>query len=87
MTYDIEFSRFAAREFKKLPEPVQERLELRLQKLCKQPRPPDVKKMAGAKNLYRVREGDYRLVYEIRDRALLIVVVRVGHRQNIYRRL
>jgi mRNA interferase RelE/StbE len=42
-------------------------------------------KLSGAKELYRVREGDYRIIYQIRDEVLLVVVVKVGHRKDVYR--
>ncbi|MDQ6908342.1 MAG: type II toxin-antitoxin system RelE/ParE family toxin [Chloroflexota bacterium] len=49
------------------------------------PRPHGVEKMTGGENEYRIREGDYRVVYTIRDAALIVLIVRVGHRKDIYR--
>lgn len=51
------------------------------------PRPKDAIKLAGQDGLYRVRVGDYRIVYQLRDEVLLVVIVRVGHRREVYERL
>ena len=87
MKYTVEFSRPATREFRKLPLQIQHRLELRIEKLSREPRPRDSKKMAGSQDRYRVREGDFRIIYEVQDRILLIIVVRVGHRRDVYRKM
>ena len=50
------------------------------------PRPPGCVKLQGNEELYRVRAGDYRIVYQIRDTVLLVLVVQIGHRGEIYRR-
>lgn len=50
------------------------------------PRPPGAKKLAGGDGEWRVRTGDYRVVYEIHDKTLRVLVVAVGHRRDIYRR-
>lgn len=50
------------------------------------PRPPSCKKLAGEESLCRVRTGDYRIIYELRDASLLVLVVKVRHRRDIYRR-
>lgn len=85
MTYQVEFSKLAAKQFEALPQQIQQRLLLRIDTLAKEPRPPGVKKLKGAENQYRIRVGDYRIIYEIQDRALLIVVLKVGHRGDVYR--
>ena len=53
--------------------------------LAKEPRPKGVKKLSGADDLYRIRVGDYRVVYQIRDDRLIVLVVRIGHRKDVYR--
>ncbi len=85
MTYQIDFSRLAEKQFEALPTQVQQRLQPRIDALAEAPRPPGVLKMEGEENLYRIRVGNYRIIYEIQDRVLLIVVVKVGHRSNVYR--
>jgi mRNA interferase RelE/StbE len=59
----------------------------KLRALAQNPRPAGCTAIKGDKNLYRIRSGDYRIVYRIHDRELLVLVVRIGHRKNIYDRL
>lgn len=85
MPYRIEFTPRTARHLRDLPRQVQERIRPRLDALAQTPRPPGVSKLAGSDDLYRLRVGDNRVVYAIRDEALLILVVRVGQRREVYR--
>jgi mRNA interferase RelE/StbE len=75
----------AKRELARLPVVLTERIERTIDALAADPRPPGVKKMQGAANLWRVRVGDYRIVYEIHDRKIVIVVLRIAHRKDVYR--
>lgn len=86
-SYTYEISPAAARQIRKLARPVQERIAVRLRRLMEDPRPKDALKLAGQEGLYRIRVGDYRIVYRIVDDALLVVIVRVGHRGEVYSRL
>jgi mRNA interferase RelE/StbE len=56
-----------------------------MEALRENPRPTTVKKLAAEENLYRIRVGDYRVVYQIRDKELIVLVVKIGHRREIYR--
>lgn len=85
MTYSVEIAPAAKRQIKKLSKDIQQLVIERLEQLAEIPRPPGVLKMEGEESLYRIRVGDYRIIYEIQDRMLLIVVVKVGHRSRIYR--
>lgn len=85
MAYTVEISPAAKRQIRKLDRPVQGRIIRRLEELQSDPRPPDVEKLEGGENDYRVRVGEYRIVYEIRDKTLLVLVLKVGHRREIYR--
>lgn len=85
MTYEVEITPAAKRQIKKLTKSIQQLIVERLEELVENPRPPGVLKMEGEDNLYRVRVGDYRIIYQVQDRMLLIVVVKVGHRGNVYR--
>ncbi len=85
MTYEVEITPAAKRQIKKLTKSIQQLIVERLEELVDNPRPPGVIKMEAEENLYRVRVGDYRIIYEIQDSVLLIVVVKVGHRANVYR--
>jgi len=85
MTYSVEIAPAAKRQIKKLSKDIQQLVIERLEQLAEIPRPPGVLKMEGEESLYRIRVGDYRIIYEIQDRVLLIVVVKVGHRSSVYR--
>jgi mRNA interferase RelE/StbE len=85
LTYRIEFRRAAAKELAALPRAARERVDACILSLASNPRPPGVKKLSGEESFYRVREGDYRIVYTIEDRVLLVLVVRIGHRREVYR--
>lgn len=83
--YRIEFAPRAARQFRKLPSNVQQRLRPAIDKLAENPRPPGSERIQG-QDLYRVRVGDYRVVYEVRDQVLVVLITKVGHRREVYRR-
>ncbi|MBD2298088.1 type II toxin-antitoxin system RelE/ParE family toxin [Nostoc sp. FACHB-87] len=85
MTYEVKFTKSARKSFKKLSPEVQERIQIKIDELVIEPRPNGVKKLKGEENLYRIRVGDYRVIYEIFDDVLLVSVVEVGHRSNIYK--
>ena len=85
MAYKIEFSKSARKQFDALPIPVQDKLEKKIDDLAHNPRPQGVVKLTNEDNLYRIRAGDYRVIYQIQDKILLILVVKIGHRREIYR--
>lgn len=70
---------------RRLPKQIQERIEKGIDSLAVNPRPPGAKKMKGFENMYRLRVGDYRVIYQVEDDVLTVLVVRVGHRRDIYR--
>lgn len=86
MTYRIEFSRYAQKQFRKLPPQIQQRLEPQIDALTEKPRPSGAKKLEGEDNQYRIRVGDYRIVYKIHDAVLLVILLRIGHRREVYRK-
>lgn len=83
--YRVEFTPSARREFLKLPDAVVVRLTPRILALGKNPRPTGSKKLSVQENIYRIRIGDYRVLYEIQDKVLVVLVMKVGHRREIYR--
>ena len=83
--YRVEFKPSAAKAVEKLPRPAQRRVVAAAEALGDNPRPDGCRKLEGEPDLYRVRVGDYRLVYAVRDRVLLVLIVRVGHRRDVYR--
>lgn len=85
MTYQVEIAPAAKRQIKKLTLAVQRQVIQRLEDLGVEPRPVGVTKLEGSDSLYRVRVGDYRIIYAIQDARLLILVVKVGHRSDVYR--
>ena len=85
MTYRIEFRPAAMRELAKLETSTRRRIAATLESLGKNPRSPGVEKLKGHDHRYRVRCGDYRIIYEIEDRVLIILVLRISHRRQVYR--
>ena len=86
MSYDVGFSHRAARDFSRLTIDVQRRLIPRIDVLVDDPRPPGCEKLTGAEG-YRIRVGDYRVVYVIDDQNRSVVVTRIWHRRDVYRRI
>jgi len=84
--YTVEFAPHASREFNKLPKSVQADIDPVIQALAENPRPYGYRKLHKWNDKYRVRIGDYRVIYEIHDSVLLVLVVSVGDRADIYRR-
>lgn len=87
MAYRIEIRPAAARTLSRLPTQIVRQLDARIRALSDNPRPHGSQKLAGADDHYRIRSGDYRIIYQIQDRIVLVVVVRIGHRREIYRHL
>lgn len=85
MSYTVKFTKGAKRQLRKLPLDVQERIRAKINDLKIEPRPSGVKKLKGEENSYRIRIGDYRVVYEIEDDILKVTVVRVKHRNEVYK--
>ncbi len=86
MSYRIELSKRAERVLENLPARVQSRLIQGIDGLADDPRPRGVEKLRGEQNAYRIRVGDYRILYEVHDQVLLILILRAGHRREVYRR-
>lgn len=84
--YRVVFAKAADRQLRKLPERLQQRLVRAAELLEDDPRPPGAKKLQGAENLWRVRVGDYRILYEIQNTKLIVLVIRLAHRKDIYRK-
>ena len=86
-THRIELTNTARRNLAALPRDVLARVDARILALATDARPPGSKKLAGgSEDLYRVRVGDWRIVYEVRDKVLLVLVIRIAHRREVYRR-
>jgi mRNA interferase RelE/StbE len=87
MRYAIEFTPTAVKDLKALPKAILKKIDARIALLADDPQPKGVKKLQGCEELYRVRVGDYRIVYTMENGKLTIVIVRIGHRKEIYRLL
>lgn len=81
--YSVEISETAVKQLDKLPNTISDDLIKVIQSLKENPRPNGCKKLNGRKG-YRVRKGNYRIVYDVYDKILVIEVIAVGHRKNIY---
>ena len=82
--YHIIYKGSAAKELRKLDKEAQRRLLMAIETLGITPRPDGVKKLKARFNQYRIRVGSYRVVYEIRDEQLLVLVLLVAHRRDVY---
>jgi mRNA interferase RelE/StbE len=85
--YRIEFAKPAVKQFAKLPQNIRQRVSDRIETLAVVTRPAGCKKLVDTESLYRLREGDYRIIYQVEDDVLLVLVVRIGHRGDVYRNL
>lgn len=83
MSYEVIFHPGAIREFDKLPKAAQERLASTIDALEIEPRPRGAIKLSGAE-AYRIRVGNYRAAYAVKDEKLIVLVVSVGHRKDVY---
>jgi len=84
MPYEILIRPSAQKEIRSLPRDDQTRVIAKIEALARNPRPRGVKKLRGEKDLYRVRVGDFRVIYQIQDRALVVLVLRVRQRGDAY---
>ena len=85
--YKIELKREPEKFIRKQSGKIQIQLISALRKLQKDPRPRQAKKLSGLDELYRIRVGDYRIVYTIRNKKLIILVLRIAHRKDVYKKL
>lgn len=83
--YKVSIKRSAVKEIEAIPQKKErQRIIRRIGQLAEDPHPPGPKKLSG-NNKYRVRQGSYRIVYSIEDKELIVIVVKVGHRKDVYR--
>ena len=85
MAYRIELAPKARRDLKKLPNDVRTELQPHIEGLASNPRSKGVIKLAGEENLYRLRVGWYRIIFEIHDKVLVVLVVKIAPRKDAYR--
>jgi len=84
MEYTLFVNPKIEKELSKIDNRMALKIRTSIRSLAKDPRPKGVKKLQGSDKTYRIRVGDYRIIYEIYDSKVLILIVNVGHRKNIY---
>ncbi|HEY4563251.1 MAG TPA: type II toxin-antitoxin system RelE/ParE family toxin [Thermoanaerobaculia bacterium] len=84
-SYSIAFTRSARKQIERLDEPLVSRIFQHIEGLAENPRPADCRKLVGREDLWRLRVGDYRVVYTIDDSAKSIDIIAVRHRREVYR--
>jgi mRNA interferase RelE/StbE len=84
-SFRIEFARAAEKDLRGVDRRYLSKILESIEGLQNQPRPQGCKKLVGSQNTYRIRIGDYRVIYEIEDSVLVILIVRIRHRQDVYR--
>ena len=85
MKYQVSLSRDVAKTFRRIHPQDAKRLKNAIFSLASDPRPPGSIQLSGGQGELRIRVGDYRIIYEIHDRELVVLVLRIGHRRQVYR--
>ena len=83
-SYKLLIKPSAANELGALPKKDRQRIVTKIQGLSNDPRPPGCEKLSGH-DLYRVRQGNYRVLYTVQDTDLIVVIITIGHRREVYR--
>jgi mRNA interferase RelE/StbE len=86
MTYEVVLSPPAIRQLRKFDPDIRRRIQAVLELLSENPQPPAATHLVGGAGEWRVRTGDYRVIYEIHEGQLLVLVLRMGHRREVYER-
>jgi len=87
MPYSIEFRPSVLKSLKRFPRRDLVKIKKKIEELGENPPPPNKTKMKGNNPFHKIRYGDYRIIYEIHNNKLVILVVKIGHRKDVYRRL
>lgn len=87
MTYSIEFRPAVLKSLKRLPKKDLVRIKKKIDELGQNLPEPNTTKMKGNNSFHKIRTGDYRIIYEIHDGRVVILIVKVGHRKDVYKRL
>lgn len=87
MAYSIEFRPAVLKSLERFPKRDLVRIKKKIEELGRTPPEPNTTKMKGNNSFHRIRTGDYRIIYEIHDDRLIILIVKVGHRKDVYKGL
>lgn len=82
--YRVYFRESVAKDFRDIPKKDARRILRRIESLAADPRPPGCEKLTGQER-YRLRQGNYRIVYSVQDKELTVWIVKIGHRKDVYR--
>jgi mRNA interferase RelE/StbE len=85
--YQVQISQEAQKNLRDLDKPFQTQVFRKIESLADDPRPHGVEKLKGEEGFYRIRSGNYRILYTINDKALVVLVIRIGDRKEVYRQL
>ena len=85
VVYTINFTSRSRRQFLKLLSQIQQRIQPHIDALSTEPRPSKCVKLKNFSDRYRIRIGAYRIIYEVQDDSLVVLVVELGHRRDVYR--
>ena len=83
-SYELVFKKSVAKDLRRFPKEDVRRIMQRIRELADDPRPPGSEKLSGLER-YRIRQGRYRIIYEVQDSRLVVLVVKVGHRRDVNR--
>jgi mRNA interferase RelE/StbE len=85
VTYSVFLAPAAERQLKKLPQQIAVQLVPLIKALAVDPRPLGAKKLKGSEDIWRIRKGTYRIVYEVKDKQLTVLVLKIGDRKQVYK--
>jgi mRNA interferase RelE/StbE len=85
-SYKVEWKRSAVKELRALPKDAVERILKAVEQLSLNPYPTGVRKLVGSEHSYRIREGNYRVLYTVTASSMVVEIIRVGHRKAVYHR-
>ncbi len=85
MPYTIQFTARALRDLTDLDTTAQRKVRQHIDRLAENPFPPGAKKLHSEEPFFRIRAGDYRIIYSVEGRELLVIIVKIGHRKDVYR--
>ncbi|MBC7707838.1 type II toxin-antitoxin system RelE/ParE family toxin [Polaromonas sp.] len=84
--YRLEYKKSVAKDLRVIPKQQLRKIVRRIQTLANEPRGSGILKLQGEDQLYRVRQGDYRIIYNINDDVVTVLIIKVGHRKDVYER-
>jgi len=87
MSFNIQITKSAKKQLQHFPKADQQRIKPQIDGLGQTPKPVGCKKLKGVDELYRIRSGDYRIIYQLKEEQLIILILRIGHRKDIYQNL